>query len=103
MNYLKDKWYLDKTNNLEEQEIIYNWMRNTQINGDHWNLHSSEIYSVHFQGNTHKKRTDGYKNIQDGYTLISFDEFISYVVNKKNSINEDYNFIIPILERLNIK
>lgn len=90
-------WFLNKTNNKYQQQVIYDWMQKQPF-GEHWkNLDYAEVYHlVNEDPDSSEKRpcginqnAEGNKLIYDGwdtgkieFQLISFEEFLKYVVNE---------------------
>lgn len=78
------------------REIVERFLH---ANGYIAKLHNEDYY-CHFP--FIGKSGSCYYNIQQGYTEITFEQFEKYILNKKTSV-EDYNYLIPILKKLNIQ
>lgn len=104
---LPEKWCI-QWKNKDNYKVINGYLNTIKNNNWHYDIdsvHSGAI--VDCNNNYHNGRSIK-EMIPRGYTLISFDQFREYVLMEKMPDSdleplEDYNYLIPLFKKLNIK
>lgn len=108
---IPEKWYLPKTTNEEEAKLICAYINESiesrETGQKFWVIEDCKEYHPVFINENYK--TGYFDEIHcREYTKISFEEFKTYILDYKESepepkIEENYDYLIPILNKLNKK
>ena len=102
---LPEKWYIKVTP--ENRDMVLDWCDNNKLEGDSEKLYKEISYEemyIHSSGfDTYYKRGKSmWAHKDDQHEEISTEEFKEYVLKKDISI-ENYDYLINILTKLDIK
>lgn len=92
---LPEKWYIKLDD--DNRELVNKWKLNSEYPSD---CYRHNYVIVEYDGCGIQEGEDG----EDGSIEITTEQFIKYVLHKDIKVEEqDYHYLIGVLEKLNIK
>jgi len=104
---LPEKWAIQST--IETGKAIYSWLRMYKQTSSEYSekfLNDADMKSViHYPAFVERNEDLKHQSdkLEKDYVEITFEEFEQYVLRIKPIPSQDYEYLIPILQKYNIK